>query len=112
MKKAPFTFSHSLLWVVMFLFFLPATLSAQAPVNGEKNKIFSVQVTTQLNATDAVKLDQNMLQRKGILSCTTDAATGWMTIKVISQIDLAALLTVINYYGYEAKTSNASFKEE
>lgn len=105
------SFRKLVLTCTVFLFFIPMLSTAQTP-GTEKNKVYEFNITTKLTASDAQKLDAVMLERKGILSCKTDASTGRIIVKVIPQIDFDALRTVVNYVGYECHSENLVIKEE
>ena len=96
--------------MLFFAFVIPQNSAAQNA--SEKNKIFEIYLHDKIQEADAQKIDAAMMEKKGIISCSTDAKTGKITVKVIPMIDFVALQSVINYVGYECKSDNVTIKEE
>ena len=94
----------------LFVFAISSTAVAQS--SGEKNKVFEFFLTQKISTEEAKKIDATMISRKGILSSSTDATTGKVTVKVIPMIDFWALQTVVNYAGFECNQENMVIREE
>ena len=110
MKEFKSTFLRTITAVMLLIFVIPTPSLAQSST--EKNKVFEFFLNHKIDQEGAKKLDATMMERKGILSCKTDAATGKVTVKVISLIDFAALRNVVNYAGFECNEENMVIREE